>query len=244
MAVLEHEDERPALGACAQARDEEILQRGLAELRVERAGEVVVRQREPDELTEKRRARHEVGIDRAKLVLEVRDLGVLRAVVHETEERAPDLPPREVARRRSVGLALPERHELAASAGCSDELGDEPRLAEPRLGGDPDDPPLALDRLIEQPPEVRELVGAAEHGQPVADLTGGCPPRRAEQCVRHYGLGLALRHERGQRLPRERVACRHPDGIRHVDLAGPAADISRAARFTASPRQTNVRRSA
>ena len=126
VAVLHHQDQRPAPGARTQARDEEILERGLAELRVERAGEVVVRQREPDDLAEQWRAGHEVGIDRAKLLLELRDLDVLRAVVRETEERAPDLAPREVARRRAVGLALTERHELAPAAGRADELGDEP----------------------------------------------------------------------------------------------------------------------
>ena len=125
VAVLEHEHERLLGRAGAQAVGEERLERRLAELGLERARQLVVRDRDPEQDVEQRRSRDERLVDVGELALEGRHLRVRRVVVVETQEAPPDLPPDAVARVRPERLALAERDDVPAPPRPPHELGDE-----------------------------------------------------------------------------------------------------------------------
>ena len=73
VAVLEHEHERLGRGARAQAVGEQVLERGLAQLGVERARQLGVGDRQAEHRVEQRGARDERRVDCAQGLLERRE---------------------------------------------------------------------------------------------------------------------------------------------------------------------------
>src|SRR4051794_38479049 len=128
VAVLEDDDEWRSIRAPAEARDEEILERRLAQLRVEASRQLGVADRDADDLAQERSAGDEGRVDRCELLLDHRDLPLARVLVREVEHAPPDLSPDEIGRLRTVGLAFPEGDGVASAARVPGELGDEPGL--------------------------------------------------------------------------------------------------------------------
>ena len=78
MAILEHEHHLLLRGSRTETVHEKRLERGLSKLRLEGAGELVVRDRDAEERIQQWSARDERGIDRTKLSLEREHLLGLR----------------------------------------------------------------------------------------------------------------------------------------------------------------------
>ena len=123
----------------------------------------------PSSGSEQRRALDERRVDRRERALERDALLLLgRPAAVDAEQRPPDLLPDEVVGVRAERGALAEGDEAAAGPDAADELGDEARLAEARLGGDADDVAArrssvrssAASRAVElgPAPDDRELV--------------------------------------------------------------------------------------
>ena len=161
VAVLEHEDERLFGRSRTQAVGEERLERRLAQLGVEGARQLVVRDRDAEESVEQGSTLDERRVDALELAFERAHLLRLRQLVVDAQEPAPDLAPDPVA-RRAVGLALAEGDEVPASPGPSNELCDQPRLSHPGLGGDPDHATTAFARAGEALLQGLELRRASD----------------------------------------------------------------------------------
>ena len=192
MAVLEDEHERLLGRPRAEAVGEQRLERGLADLGVERPRQLVVRDRDREHGLEQRRARNERRIDGRELALERRSLLVLRAILADAEQRSPDLLPDAVGRLRAEGRRLAERDEDAVLAAPAHELGDQARLADARVGRDPDDGSLALLRPLERGVERGELLVPPDDRELVANLPRARVPRPARERERGDRLLLAL----------------------------------------------------
>ena len=107
---------------------------------------------------------------------------------------------------RAERRALAEGDEAAAGADATDELGDQPRLAEARVGADADGVAAALDCAVERRGQGGELGAAPEDVELVAPAAPRDVAAAPGERVDGDGLGLALQLERRQRLPGERVA--------------------------------------
>ena len=219
MAVLEHGDERRLAGARLQAGREEVLERRLAQLRVELAGQVRVGDRQSDDLVEQWHAGDEGGIDRREMPLERRHLLLAGVALLEAKQPAPDLAPHEVRRLGAVGLALAERHDLPAAADVAHELGDEARLAHAGLGGDPDDASPAGGGLLEQPLQRCELGTPPDEPQLEPGLAPRCPLERAAKVPDLDRGCLAFHRHVRKASPDERVASCLAEVAAHVDLS-------------------------
>ena len=239
MTVLEHQDERLAGGPVAEARREQVLERRLAQLRVERGRQVVVRDLQPEDGLEQGSAGHERGVDRLERGLDPPTLLGVRVGVLDAEQAPPDLAPDEVARIRAERLALPERDEDAAPPGAPDELRDEARLAHAGFRGDPDDPALSREGGLETLVEGCELGAPADELQLVADPAPRSPLQGAGQLVRHDRPAPALDRQVRQALPQERVAGQVVQFVADED-ARPGAPPTSAAP-TGSPRRRGRR---
>ncbi len=205
MTVLEHQDERLAGGPVAEARREQVLERRLAQLRVERGGQIVVRDLQPEDGLEQGSAGHERWVDGFERGLDPSTLLVVRVGVLDAEQAPPDLAPDEVARVRAERLALPEGDEHAAPPGAPDELRDEARLAHAGFRGDPDDPALAREGGLETLVERGELRAPADELQLVADPAPRGALEGAGQLVRHDRPVPALDRQVRQAFPQECV---------------------------------------
>jgi len=219
VAVLEHEHERLASRPPAEALDEEVLEGRLPQLRVERARQVALLNRQPEHGVEQRYARNERRIDVPHRALEKAHLLELRQALVDPKEGTRDLLPHDVA-RVAERLTLAERNGRPAGAGAAHELGDESRLAHPGLCGEPDDAPMAGARggeagfehvQLGAPPHHRELVA---HGAPRAAAGA------AGELERGDGRRLPGEPERRQLRPLEAVAGCAANQLRDVDLPG------------------------
>src|SRR5205823_10140782 len=128
----------------------------------EGARELGVGDRDGEDGLEQRGPRNERRVDRLETSLERRHLPLDRVVVVDAEQAAPDLAPHEVRVLGPERLALAERDGAASPADGAHELRDEPRLAHAGLGGDADDPALAIDRLVQALVELRQLARSAD----------------------------------------------------------------------------------
>ena len=161
MAVLEHENDRLLRRARSQALRQQVFERGLAQLGVERRGEIVVGDRDPEHGADQRRALHEAGVDRRERALDRGRLNILRLAVIDAQQAAPDLLPHRVARVRTEPRAFAKRQH-AGDRHRAHELGDQARLADPGLGHDADRAATPFERVIERHLQCCEL-GAPPH---------------------------------------------------------------------------------
>jgi hypothetical protein len=96
---------------------------------------------------------------------------------------------------RAVLVAAPVQSARATRAGGADELGDHPRLADPGLAAEHDEPRLARHDGAEVLLEPAQLELAADEGP---HRRAGRGERRLRRLERHR-LAPALRRRRGQR---------------------------------------------
>ena len=222
-----------ASGAAPQARREQPLERRLAQLGVERRGELVVGDGEP-ERRRRAAARAARALGRSPRAPRWARLLGLGASAVEAEQRSPDRAPDDVAHVGAEGLAL-ARATRRRAAGAARRLGQQARLAHPRLGRDRRRRPVAARHAR----AARRSARARRRGRPSA-----ARPASGARAARSRCPGPEDRHRRGLALDRQRRQRSHsnssPAACRTAprpDRPGGAAAISRAARFTASPRQ-------
>ncbi len=92
------------------------LERGLTQLGIEVACQLVVRDREVDHRAEEWQPGDEPGIDCGQPALERGHLSGRRVAVAQPKQRAPDLPPGEIAGGPAERLTLAERHQVPLPA--------------------------------------------------------------------------------------------------------------------------------
>ena len=126
---------------------------------------------------------------------------------------------------RPVGDALAVGEAAAADdrapSSESEELGDQPRLAD---AGRPEDREQLAGAVAERPGRTRRGDGAARVSRPtIGARRGGAEPWSPctdEQAVGRHRLGLALQRERLDRLDLDRVAGEPQRLLADQDLAG------------------------
>ena len=241
VAVLEHQHERLLARPRLQALREQPLERRLAELGVERPRQSVVRDGEAEERAEQRQALHERRIDGLEDARHAEYLVLLRLLVVDAPQTAPDLLPDVVARVRAERRAGADGDRAIRLAQGVHELGHEPGLAEARLGGDADDHAAPLERVLEGRVECGELPATPDELEllvrPAPRAQAGEPDER----VGRDSVRLAAYLQVGKALPGERVTGLLAHGFRHVDPAQAAPWTSAARR--GSPRRRGTRTS-
>ena len=246
VAVLEDEDDRLLGGPRPEDDREEVLERGLAELRVDRprsasmSGDLDADER-PRAAA---RARRAPGRSPRATSGSAPPGPPRRSSSSSFEQAPPDLAPDEVARVRPERLALAERDEEAAPARDPDELRDQaatcPCRRRPRSR-------RSARRPRSSPPARASSVASSSRrptrSSSIAGLAAGRAFERAGQGVGDDRRRLALDGQGRERLPDERLAGLAADVVLDVDRADRRRSTSAGpTRFTASPRQTNVRR--
>ena len=124
VAVLEHDHLRVGARERPQAVGQEALERGLAQLRVERRRQLRVRDRQAEHGVEQRRALDERRVDVGQRLLERLQLLGLGHRLRHGEQSAPDLSPDRIGRAGAERLTLAEGDEMAVAARVADELGE------------------------------------------------------------------------------------------------------------------------
>ena len=232
--VLHDDSHRAGRRPREQQPSQQVLQRGLAQLALERRGQVAVGHRDAEHRPEQRRAGHEPRVELAH----GDDHRVGVAVDVEAQQVGPDLAPRGVRRRLGGDRAgLPRRHEHAVRDQLADQLGHQPGLAGAGLGLDDHDlaaAGLGLRAQVAQPCQLRvatdEGVGGARH------RGGTVPGRPGAQGRTGTGLARPFTVISVGLVPDEPVARRDGDVLVHQHRPGrgaghqPGRQVDRLAR--------------
>ena len=200
LQVVEHEQQRRAGGDLRQQRGEGVEQALAldARLGLDRRGR-------PDGRAELGQQRGEVGRARAEPLRGAGQRGAARPAAQHLEHRLVGA---------GAGLVeAAEQHDRAVAVDGAGELRGEPRLADPRVAGEQDEPPLVADRRVPRLVQRAERLLAADER-----VAGGRGPERGGQRAGRETGG------RG-RLGRRRVAAQQPRVERHHGRPGRRAEL-------------------
>ena len=186
MGVVECEQHRFGR-AGGQQTDRELLETGLAQLRVEAGRELVVGDPQSEEGPDERQPRAQFGgQDVGEVVDQLRDGQTRR----DGQELAPDLPPGGVRRDRTVGAGSTVVHGDAVRRGAGEALGEQPGLAGADRPRERHHLTSARSRRGDGGRELGQLLDPADQGRRPG--RGWARRSRRQQGCRRRRRGLAL----------------------------------------------------
>ena len=237
--VVEHEHGRVGQRRL-QVAQHDLLDLGPAEALLEPSGRRGLRQRQVQRDAQQRHQRDQLGVAAGHLRREALEHLLRRGTRGQGGHLAQQQPHRVVRRRGLVLLAggLQEAQVRTAPV----QLGDEPGLADARLAGEVDDDAAPGPDLCRCRVQLGQLGLPADQRQVVGVLAR--LPQHRPDAGGVDRLRLALDGERRQLLALEPVLDAASTAAVASSCPGAALDITRAARFTASPLIEYVRRNA